>query len=89
VLLQGLVKAVSNDAQGTLALYGSFLHRCQAVDWSTRRHNEKRVTSVNLYFMARTLAKLGLKTEAKPLVDFADKLHTGKRKVAQKDPAFK
>ncbi len=89
VLLQGLVKAVSKDAQGTLAIYGPFLKRCQAVDWSTRRHNEKRVTSLNLYFMARTLAKLGLKTEAKPLVEFADRLHTGKRKVAGRDPAFK
>lgn len=59
------------------------------MDWSTRRHNEKRVTSVNLYFMARTLAKLGLKAEAKPLLDLADKLHTGKQKVARKDPAFK
>lgn len=89
VLLQGLVKAVSKDAQGTYAIYEAFLRRCQAMDWSTRRHNEKRVTSVNLYFMARTLAKLGLKTEAKPLVDFADQLHTGKSKVAKKDPAFK
>ena len=89
VLLQGLVKAVSKDAQGTYTIYGAFLRRCQAVDWSTRRHNEKRVTSVNLYFMARTLAKLGLKTEAKPFLDLADQLHTGKRKVARKDPAFR
>ena len=89
MLLQGLVKAVSKDAQGTFAIYGAFLRRCQAVDWNTRRHNEKRVTSVNLYFMARTLAKLGLKTEARPLVEFADQLHTGKHKVALKDPAFK
>ncbi len=89
VLLQGLVKAAAKDVQATLAVYGAFLRRCQAVDWNTRRHNEKRVTSVNLYFMARTLAKLGLKTEARPLVDLADKLHTGKHKVAQRDPAFR
>ncbi len=89
VLLQGLVRAVSKDAKGTYKIYGDFFTRCQAVDWSTRRHNEKRVTSVNLYFMARTLAQLGLKTEAKPLVDLADQLHTGKRRVALKDPAFK
>ncbi len=89
VLLRGLVKAVAKDAQGTLAIYEPFLRRCLATDWSTRRHNEKRVTSVNLYFMARTLAKLGLKREAKPLVDFADQLHTGKRNVARKDPAFR
>jgi serine/threonine-protein kinase len=89
VLLQGLVKAVSKDAQGTYAIYGGFLRRCQAVDWSTRRHNEKRVTSVNLYFMAHTLAQLGFKLEARQLVDLADQLHTGKRKVAQQDSAFK
>ncbi len=89
ILLRGLVKAVAKDAPGTLAIYEPCLHRCQAIDWSTRRHNEKRVTSVNLYFMARTLAKLGLKREAKPLVDFADQLHTGKRNVARKDPAFR
>ncbi|MDE3246452.1 MAG: protein kinase, partial [Acidobacteriota bacterium] len=89
ILLRGLVKAVAKDAPGTLAVFEPFLHRCRAIDWSTRRHNEKRVTSVNLYFMARTLAKLGLKREAKPLVDFADQLHTGKRNVARKDPAFR
>ncbi|MBL0212032.1 MAG: protein kinase [Holophagaceae bacterium] len=89
VLLQGLVKAVAKDAHGTHAVYAAFFRRCQAVDWTTRRHNEKRVASVNLYFMARTLAKLGLKSEAKPLVDLADQLHTGKRKVAKRDPAFR
>lgn len=89
VVMQGLVKAVTKDSQGTLAIYGAFFRRCQAVDWKTRRHNEKRVTSVNLYFMARTLAKLGLRAEAKPMVDLADQLHTGKRKVAMRDPAFR
>ncbi len=85
VLLQGLLKAVSKDAKGARAIYEAFLGRCQAVDWSTRRHNEKRVTSVNLYFMARTLAKLGFKPESKPFVELADQLHTGKGKVGKQD----
>ena len=89
VLLRGLPLAVAKDGAGTLAVYQPFLQRCQTMDWSTRRHNEKRVTSINLYFMARTLAKLGKKAEARPLVDFANQLHNGKRRVAQKDPAFK
>ncbi len=89
VLLQGLRRAVLKDKAGTLSVYQSFFNRCQAADLSKRRHNEKRVISLNLYFMARTLAQLGLKSEAKPLLDLADQLHNGKRKVALKDPAFR
>ena len=39
--------------------------------------------------MARTLAKLGMKAEAQAMVELADQLHNGKRKVAQMDPAFR
>ena len=89
ILLQGLQKAVTRDMKGTQAIYLAFFQKCQTTDWSTRRHNEKRVISVNLYFMARTLAKLGMKAEAQAMVELADQLHNGKRKVAQMDPAFR
>ncbi len=89
VLLKGLPRAVLKDAAGTLAVYQPYFRRCQTTDWNTRLHNEKRVASVNLYFMARTLAELRLKGEALPMVDLADQLHNGKRRVAKRDPAFR
>lgn len=89
VLLEGLRRAVLRDKAGTLSIYQSFFKMIQATDLSKRRHNEKRVVSVNLYFMARTLAQLGMKAEANPFVEFANQLHNGKSRVARRDPAFK
>jgi len=46
------------------------------------------VISVNLYFMARMVAKLGDKASAQAMVELADRFHPGKLRVARRDPAF-
>ena len=74
---------------GTLAIYEGYRQRLLASDLAAKKHNEKRVLSVNLYFMARIAAKLGAAVEARDLVDLADRLHPGKRRVAQQDPVFR
>jgi serine/threonine-protein kinase len=89
VLLQGLGPASRRDLAGTAALYLPFAQRHAGVDWTKKLHNERRVMSVNLYFMARTLARLGGRADAETLLALADRLHPGKRRVAAQDPAFK
>ena len=89
VFLAGLKKAVEGDPAGTVALFRGYRQKLLDSDLAAKKHNEKRVLSVNLYFMARTAAKLGQAAEARSLLDLADRLHPGKRRVAQQDPAFK
>ncbi|HEX4846249.1 MAG TPA: hypothetical protein VFV26_08520, partial [Geothrix sp.] len=77
------------DSAGALALYGDYRKRLLATDLAAKKHNEKRVLSLNLYFMARVAAKQGAPAEARSLVDLAERLHPGKRRVAQQDPVFR
>lgn len=88
VLLRGLPAVARRDRSSALSQYQAYLKSLQSTDWSTKKHNEKRVTSVNLYFMARCLARVGAKAEAQPFLDLAERLHGGKVKVAAVDPAF-
>jgi hypothetical protein len=44
---------------------------------------------VNLYFMARVVARLGDATEARAMVELSDRYHQGKLRVAKQDPAFR
>ena len=89
LLLAGVKKAVEGDTAGALAVFEGYRLKLLAMDLATKKHNEKRVLSLNLYFMARVAAKLGSAGEAKNLVDLADRLHPGKRRVAQQDPVFR
>lgn len=89
VLLAGLEQAAAGNAAGALSRFEAFRQRIQASDLAAKKHNEKRVISVNLYFMARAAAKLGAAVEAHQLVDLADRLHPGKRRVALQDPLFR
>ncbi|WP_257311590.1 serine/threonine-protein kinase [Geothrix fuzhouensis] len=89
LLLAGVKKAVEGDAAGALAVFEGYRLKLLAMDLATKKHNEKRVLSLNLYFMARVAAKLGDAGEARNLVDLADRLHPGKRQVAQQDPVFR
>ena len=56
------------------------------MDPSQKKHNERRVISVNLYFMARMLARQGDRVAARSMVELADRFHPGKVRVAQQDP---
>jgi tetratricopeptide (TPR) repeat protein len=89
ILLAGLKKAMDGDRAGAVTLFAGYRQRLQDSDLAVKKHNEKRVLSVNLYFMARTTAKLGNAAEARNLLDLADRLHPGKRRVSQQDPAFR
>ncbi len=89
VLLAGLGRAAAGDGPGALALFETFRQRILASDLAAKKHNEKRVLSVNLYFMARVAAKLGDAAEARQLLDLADRLHPGKRQVARQDPLLR
>ena len=89
VLLEGIGMAAGGDALGALALFENLRQQVKATDLASKKHNEKRVLSVNLYFMARMSARLGDRTEGAQLLDLADRLHPGKRRVAAEDPAFR
>ncbi|WP_291272333.1 serine/threonine-protein kinase [Geothrix sp.] len=89
VLLVAVKQAVEGEAAAARAQIESYRQKLLASDLAAKKHNEKRVLSVNLYFMARMAARLGDPTGARNLLDLADRLHTGKRRVAQQDPAFR
>jgi eukaryotic-like serine/threonine-protein kinase len=89
ILLAGVKQAVSGDGAGARARFDAFRQQLAATDLATKKHNEKRVLSVNLYFMARMVARLGDRPAALAMVELADRLHAGKLKVSQQDPAFR
>jgi tetratricopeptide (TPR) repeat protein len=89
LLLAGVKKAVTGDSAGSLAQFEDYRKKLLASDLASKKHNEKRVLSLNLYFMARVAAKQGAAAEARSLVELADRLHPGKRRVAQQDPVFR
>jgi len=47
------------------------------------------VISVNLYFMARMVARLGDRAGAQAILELADRFHPGKLRVAKQDPVFR
>ena len=89
ILLAGLRQAVAGDGAGAKARFEAFRQQVAAMDLATKKHNERRVLSVNLYFMARVTAALGDAGSAKAMVEQADRLHPGKLRVASQDPAFR
>ncbi len=89
ILLAGVKQAVSGDGAGARARFEAFRQQLAATDLATKKHNEKRVLSVNLYFMARMVARLGDRAAALAMVELADRLHAGKLKVSRQDPAFR
>ncbi|MCC6514563.1 MAG: tetratricopeptide repeat protein, partial [Geothrix sp.] len=59
VLLTGVKQAVAGDGTAARAGFEAYRQKLAAVDLSQRKHSERRVVSVNLYFMARMAARLG------------------------------
>jgi len=88
VLLAAVRQAVAGDRTGARATCEAYRQKLAAIDLTQRKHNERRVISVNLYFMARLVAKLGDRSGAQAIVDLADRFHPGKLRVARQDPAF-
>jgi tetratricopeptide (TPR) repeat protein len=89
VLLAGVKQALDGDSAAVRARFEAYRLKIAESDLASKKHNEKRVLSVNFYFMARVMDKLGDRAEAQSLVDLADQLHPGKRRVAQQDPVFR
>lgn len=89
VLMAGLKQSLAGDRAGAKATFEAYRQKLAALDFSQRKHNERRVISVNLYFMARVVARLGDRASAQALVELADRFHSGKLKVAQQDPVFR
>ncbi len=89
ILLAGVKQAVSGDGAGARIRFEAFRQQLAASDLAAKKHNEKRVLSVNLYFMARMVARLGDRAAALAMVELADRLHAGKLKVSKQDPAFR
>ncbi len=89
VLLAGVKEAVVGDRVAACARFEAYRQKIAAIDPAQKKHNERRVVSVNLYFMARMVARIGDRTAARATLELADRLHPGKLRVAQKDPAFR
>ncbi|MFN7957293.1 MAG: protein kinase [Holophagaceae bacterium] len=89
VLLGGVKQAVAGDGSKARAGFEAYRQKLAAVDLAQRKHNERRVISVNLYFMARMVARLGDRAGAQSMVELADRFHPGKLRVAAQDPAFR
>ncbi|HEU4951956.1 MAG TPA: protein kinase [Holophagaceae bacterium] len=88
VLLEGLRRDLQGDPSAMADLYAAYAGRIREEGLASRKHNERRVMSVNLYFMAEALMKRGRKREAQDLLGLADQLHPGKAQVAKEDPRF-
>ncbi len=89
VLLAGIRQAVTGDGAGARARFLAFRQAMAASDLASKKHNERRVLSVNLYFMARMVARLGDRVAARSMVELADQFHHGKLRVAKQDPVFR
>lgn len=89
VLLTGVKQAVAGDGTAARAGFEAYRQKLAAVDLSQRKHSERRVVSVNLYFMARMAARLGDRAAAQAIAELADRFHPGKLRVAKQDPAFR
>ena len=87
-LLDGLARDLQGDPGAMADLFAAYAARIRQEGIAARKHNERRVISVNLYFMADALARRGRKAEAMDLVQLADQLHPGKAQVAKMDPRF-
>lgn len=89
VLLTGVKQAVAGDGASARAGFEAYRQKLAAVDPSHRKHSERRVISVNLYFMARMVARLGDRAGAQSILELADRFHPGKLRVAKQDPVFR
>jgi tetratricopeptide (TPR) repeat protein len=89
ILLAGVKQAVAGDGTGARARFEAYRSKLAGTDLSQKKHNERRVVSVNLYFMARMVARLGDRASARAMVELADRFHPGKLRVAGQDPAFR
>jgi len=87
-LLDGLNRDLQGDTGAMVDLFEGYAARIRQEGITSRKHNERRVISVNLYFMAEALMRRGKKAQALDMLQLADQLHPGKAQVAKSDPRF-
>jgi tetratricopeptide (TPR) repeat protein len=88
VLLRGLEQDMAGDAAGMARTFLAAAAEVRGPQWASRSTSDRRSASVNLYQMARAAALRKDKATAETLLEAAEKLTSGKRKVAARDPAF-
>lgn len=88
-LLEGLADDLSGKRSAARERYLAFLATTWNRDWTGRPKGERRTTSVNLYHMAQAMALGGERDAARQLLEEAERLHPGKRKVAGRDPLLR
>lgn len=88
-LLEGLAEDLAGQRSAARDRYLAFLATARNRDWTGRPKGERRTTSVNLYHMAQAMALGGERDAARQLLEEAERLHPGKRKVASRDPLLR
>lgn len=88
-LLDGLAEDAVGRRSEARDRFLVFLASTRSRDWSGRPKGERRTASVNLYHMAQAMALGGERETARQLLEEAERLHPGKRKVALKDPLLR
>lgn len=87
ILIRGLRPALKGDLRGTQDVYGAFLQQLQGPQATSPV--EPLAASIDLYFMARTLATLGDPDKGRRYVDAAERLFPNWSHPARMDPAFR
>lgn len=88
-LLEGLADDLAGQRNAARDRFLAFLATTRNRDWNGRPKGERRTTSVNLYHMAQAMALGGERDAARQLLEEAERLHPGKRKVASRDPLLR
>lgn len=87
IMLQGLRPAVKGDLAATRGIYEGFLRRLETGQIGQKV--EPLAASVDLYFMARTLATLGDPEKGKPYLNAAERMFPNWSQPTRMDPAFR
>ncbi len=88
-LLEGMAEDLAGNRSAARDRFLAFLATARDRDWTGRPKGERRTTSVNLYHMAEAMALGGERDAARQLLEEAERLHPGKRKVASRDPLLR
>jgi tetratricopeptide (TPR) repeat protein len=87
ILLRGLRPAAQRDLTGTQDVFATLLKRLERPRGTTGV--ESLAGSVDLYFMARTLATLGAPDKGRPYLEAAERLYPNWSQPTRMDPAFR
>ena len=87
ILVRGLRPALNGDLAATQAIYASFLEQLR--NQPVAASGDTLAASVDLYFMARTLAALGDPAKGRPYLEAAGRIFPSWSRPTRMDPAFR